>query len=416
MHLTDLDRARLDGAQGEAVRLATAILVDIGRLYDAEKMIPVSLVHDDSIFMVGRAQLDFAEHLVELGGRFAVPVSTNAANIDLTRWREERVSPEEAELHQRLTGAHLDLGAGPSFSCAPYQSGLIPRFGEHVAWAESNATIFANSVIGARTNRYAGLLELCAGLTGRVPYYGLHRDENRLAEIIFDLAEIPQKALTQELIWPLLGYAVGLVAEDRVMAVEGAPTNLGADHLKHFGAAAASSGSVAMFHLVGVTPEAPNISACRAGHGVDCSRPDLGSIREAEEALSGRPGDPDMIVLGCPHFSYQEFDRLARLLDGRKVHSNLEFWVFTGRAVAGWVESSRLAGQFKTAGIKIFTDGCAITAPYDRWNARRVLTNSAKFGAYSYQDQEISVFIGDLEDCVESGVRGRYVRGRKPWD
>jgi predicted aconitase len=418
MLLTDKEKAMLNGEFGEAVRLSMSILVDVGRLYDASNMISVAMVHDDSIFCVGKAQIDFAEHLVQLGGQFAVPTSSNACNIDQQRWREQRFSEESAEQYLRLIKAHLHLGAVPTFTCAPYQAGLIPRFGQDVAWAESNATVFANSVIGARTNRYAGLLELCVSLAGLAPNFGLHKLENRRAEIIININDLTDKMLTEASIWPLLGYAVGESADDRVVAIEGAPAQVSIDALKSFGAAAASSGAVALFHLIGVTPEAPERDAC-----IDKNKPLIedaifpATLREVERKIStAQKGDVDLIVLGCPHFSYQEFLHLTRLLSGRKIHLNVNMWVFSSRSVYHWLIESGLLDTLQDAGIKVFTDGCSLTVPYHLWNTRTIMTNSAKMANYYYSDIGISILYSGLEDCIESAIAGRYIRKRKPWD
>lgn len=417
MLLNDPQKAMLNGECGEAVRLAMSILVDVGRLYDAPDMIPVAMVHDDSIFHVGRAQIDFAEHLVTLGGRFVVPTSSNAGNVDQQRWLEQRFTKVTAEENLRLIKAHLKLGVAPTFTCAPYQAGLIPRFGQDVAWAESNATVFANSVIGARTNRYAGLLELCVGLTGVAPNFGLHQPQNRRAEMLIDIKALSAETLSDDAAWPLLGYAVGELAEDRVVAIEGAPAHVTTDALKSFGAAAASSGAVALFHLIGVTPEAPDKAAC-----LDKSKaliqvaiePD--DIRRVENSLSAAQKNIDLILLGCPHFSYQEFMLLNRFLAGRKIHANVGMWVFTSRSVYQWLRTGGLLDVLEKAGIKIYTDGCVLTVPYHAWDLGALMTSSAKMANYFYSNAGISICYNSLKDCVESAVGGHFVRERKPWD
>jgi len=417
MLLNDPQKAMLNGECGEAVRLAMSILVDVGRLYDAPDMIPVAMVHDDSIFHVGRAQIDFAEHLVTLGGRFVVPTSSNAGNVDQQRWLEQRFTKATAEENLRLIKAHLKLGVAPTFTCAPYQAGLIPRFGQDVAWAESNATVFANSVIGARTNRYAGLLELCVGLTGVAPNFGLHQPQNRRAEMLIDIKALSAETLSDDAAWPLLGYAVGELAEDRVVAIDGAPSNISIDALKSFGAAAASSGAVALFHMIGVTPEAPEKAAClheRKAPAHESISTDI--IRQVECKLSSAPTAVDLILLGCPHFSYQEFLLLTHLLAGRRIHANVGMWVFTSRSIYQWLVIGGLLDVLQNAGIKIYTDGCVLTVPYHAWGVGTLMTTSAKMANYFYSDAGISICYNGLTDCVESAVSGCFVRERKPWD
>jgi predicted aconitase len=179
MRLTDEEKSILDGKQGEAARIALSVLVDLGKVFGAEELMKVSQVHIDTTVYMVDAGLEFAERLADLGGKVAVPTSLNSSAIDLRRWKEYRVPPEIISKHQRLAEAYLKMRGIPTWTCAPYQNGIIPRFGEQIAWGESNAIAFANSIIGARTNRYADLMDICAAIIGKVPKFGLHLTENR---------------------------------------------------------------------------------------------------------------------------------------------------------------------------------------------------------------------------------------------
>jgi len=418
LRLSEEERRILAGKSGPAARLALSVLVELGELFGAREMVQVAMAHDDSVIFVGQAGIEFAEHLVELGGRVSVPTSLNACDIDFERWAELRVPPRALEVNRRIARAHLALGAAPTWTCAPYQAGLVPRFGQHIAWAESNAVAFANSIIGARTNRYPGLIDLCAAIAGRVPKYGLHLRENRQARVLIRLSGLTKEMLALDSIYPLLGYLLGEIAGDRVAALAGLPAQVGMDSLKGFSAAAASSGAVGLFHLVGLTPEAQTLEACLDGpEAVEETEITPRMIARAQARLSpADPGEVDLVALGCPHFSFQEFMELARYLEGRRVHGHLALWAFTSRAVYGWLKDSGLLEKLKNAGAMVFTDGCPLAFPREAWEFKAVMTNSAKMANYCFAQTGLKAVLGGLRDCLETALAGRVRRRETPWD
>jgi hypothetical protein len=417
MHLTDPEKAILDGKHGEAVRIALSVLTDLGELFGAEEMMGVSQVHiDSSVYMV-EAGLEFAEKMAGLGGRVAVPTSLNISAIDLERWKEYRVPPELLEKSHRLERAYLKMGATPTWTCAPYQQGMIPRFGEQIAWAESNAIAFANSVIGARTNRYGDLVDICAAIVGRVPRFGLHLAENRKAEILIRLPGMTAEILGERAVYPLLGFLLGEIAGDRVAAIEGIPRHVEVDCLKGFSAAAASSGAVGLFHVVGVTPEAQTLDLCFEGKKPKAVAEILPRmVHDAEQRLSTARGNRvDLVAIGCPHFSFMEFRELARLMEGKKIHRSMAFWVFTSRTVYGWVKNSGMLKQLTDSGVMVFTDGCPLQIPRGSWDFHVMMTNSAKSANYCYSQTGLDVTYGSLEECIETAITGRICRRNLPW-
>jgi hypothetical protein len=234
MHLNETEKRMRDGEHGDACELAMTILVELGELYGAERMLEISQVHIDMTLYMVDAGVAFAEKMAGLGGRFAVPTQLNPASIDLIRHERLRVPPTLLEKSRRLENAYLTMGAMPTWTCAPYQQGLTPAFGEQIAWGESNAVAFVNSVIGARTERYANLTDICAAIAGRVPALGLHLDENRKAERLISLEGLPENAFNDARIFALLGFVFGEMAGDRVAALAGMPTPVSMDHLKSF--------------------------------------------------------------------------------------------------------------------------------------------------------------------------------------
>ena len=417
MHLTDEEKSILDGKQGGAARIALAVLVDLGELFGAEELMKISQVHIDATLYMVDAGLEFAERIAGLGGEVAVPTSLNPSAIDLLRWKAYRVPAEILTKHKRLEEAYLKMRATPTWTCAPYQNGIIPRFGEQIAWGESNAIAFANSIIGARTNRYADLMDVCAAIIGKVPKFGLHLSANRKAKTLIRLKDISAQMFENEAIYPLLGYLLGEMAGDQVATITGIPQNVKTDSLKGFCAAAASSGAIGLFHMVGITPEAQTLEMCLHGNKpekvIDIT-PDL--IKKAEDRLWTAKSDAvDLIVTGCPHYSPTEFIQLVRLIKGKRVHSSVIFWAFTNRTVYAWIKNNGILKDLSAAGVMVFTDGCPLQYPKETWHFRAAMTDSAKFANYCFSQRGLDAAYGSLADCVETAVRGKICRRESLW-
>ena len=309
------------------------------------------------------------------------------------------------------------MGCRPTWTCAPYQLPGRPSFGQHIAWAESNAIVFANSVLGARTNRYGDFIDIAAAITGRVPRAGLHRDENRRAELVFRLSGISDRLLAEDVLYPVLGQLVGREAGSAVVAIEGLPPDTGEDRLKALGAAAASSGSVALFHAVGITPEAPTLEAALGG------RPSSRTVEVTPERLRdardelGTTSREDLaaVSLGTPHFSLAEFESLMPLLDGIRVNPRVDLFISTGRDVLAEVERRGWLFDLQAAGARIVTDTCTYITPIMRVEDGPVMTNSAKCAWYAPMNVGAEVVFGSLGECVRSAVRGRVWRDEGLW-
>ena len=412
MQLSETEKNMLDGRQGQACRLAMKILNDLGNLYGAEKMIPVSQVHIDMTLYMVDAGVEFAERMADQGGKFSVPTQLNPAAIDLIRPEKLRVPEMLLEKSRRLESAFLAMGAKPTWTCAPYQQGLIPSYGDQVAWGESNAVAFVNSVIGARTERYADLVDVCAAIVGRVPELGLHIEENRKAELLIELEDVPDSVFENPGIYPVLGFIFGELAGDKVAALKGMPKRIPVDSLKAFSAAAASSGAVGLFHILGVTPEAPDVKTCfgnQVSHPTRVITPDM--IESAVSRLN--QGDcriPDLITLGCPHYSVEEFKKLDRLLNSREIMPGIEFWVFTSRNSYDEIRASNLLKKIERCGVKVFTDGCALQYPRQSWDFACAMSDSAKYANYCFSQTGHDVIFASVHDCIETAVTGELRR------
>jgi hypothetical protein len=303
------------------------------------------------------------------------------------------------------------------WTCAPYQLPGRPCLGDHIVGSESNAVTFYNSVIGARTNKYGDYLDVCAALVGRVPYSGLHTDQGRRGRLLFRLDRIPEDLRREDLFHHVLGHRLGRVAQSRVPVIQGLPLDSNEDQLKAISAAAAASGAVALFHAVGVTPEAPDLETAFQGAAPEEEiTVSPGELIEARDSLStGTSGRLEMVAVGTPHFSFTEFERLVPLMDGRRVHDGTLFYVSTSRYVAALIEKEGWMAILKAAGVRVIVDTCTYFAPAVRGCRGRVMTNSAKWAYYAPGLLAVESVFGTLEECVQSAVRGEVWRDQRLW-
>ena len=319
MQLSMDERAALDGREGPAVALAMRVVAETARMMGAERLIPIESAHIDGCLYHGDSGTLFAERLVRDGGRTGVPATLNVGALDLLHAGRVRLDAHKAAMARRMMDAYVALGCQPTWTCAPYQAGHRPRTGAHVAWGESNAVAFCNSVLGARTERYGDLLDICAAIAARAPDYGLHRDANRRATLLVDCSHLDPRLLAEDALYPVLGAWLGRVARGRVAAFAGLPRDTSEDRLKALGAAAASSGAIGLFHVIGVTPEAADLATAFGGAPPTETITLSGAmLRESYDALSTTSASRlDAIAIGSPHLSLDEVRRLLALLKGR---------------------------------------------------------------------------------------------------
>jgi predicted aconitase len=310
---------------------------------------------------------------------------------------------------RRMMEAYRKLGCEQSWTCAPYQAGHRPVLGSDVAWGESNAVAFCNSVLGARTNRYGDFLDIACAISGRAPHYGLHLPQNRRARLVFDVSALPDAFLASSHAWPILGSLYGREVGDAVGVVTGVPHHPGEDALKAFGAAAASSGAVGLFHIAGVTPEAPDLATALGGEPADVTITVTSEMaRDAQRRLStaGDTSRMDAVAIGSPHLSLAEFDALERLLAGRRL--TIPIHACTGRHVVAELDRRGRRKRLEELGVVVVADTCVVVTPILPPNASGVLmTNSGKFAHYAPGNTGYAVIYASLADCVESAITGK---------
>lgn len=404
----------LGGEQGPALAMAMRVLVAFADAVGAPTLLRISGAHVDGCLYHGEAGLDFVQALHRGGGRVRVPTTLNVGSIDLIHPELVRLTAADQAKPRRLMTLHEDLGCVPSFTCAPYQTMFRPLLGDQIAWGESNAIVFANSVIGARTNRYADFIDLCCALTAHAPAWGLHLDENRRGQLLFRLAGFPTSITPTDALFVGVGLIVGARTGDLVPVIEGLPPPRDEDQLKALGAAAASTGAVGLFHAVGITPEARTLDDAIGGAAVlafDTITPD--NVRSALGRLStvGEGAPIAAVCLGTPHFSRPEWERLAILLRAAAPGAGVPIYVNTGRATLQSLQADGLLDDLERYGVVPVVDTCTYVTSILLELDGAAMTNSGKWAHYAPGNIGCEVAFGDLEDCVASAAAGRVVRG-----
>ena len=419
IRLEDHDHTLLSGEAGDGPRLAMSIVVRMAGVVDASELLDIKGAHIDSSLYQGPATLEFAERLADGGSRVQVPTTLNVSGVDVDGWREWAVPEDWAGPARRQMEAYERMGCEPTWTCAPYQTQARPGLGEQVAWGESSAIVFANSVLGARTERYPDLLDICCAVTGRVPAAGLHLTENRRGEVLIDLSGVPPKLAADPAFYPVLGHWVGLRVDRRNPVLDGLAVDPSEDDLKALGAAMASSGSVALFHWVGHTPEAPDLTtAFQRNDPVERLTVELADLRAARDDLGSgllESDGLDLVVLGSPHFSLSEFKTLAPLVRGRQRSPAVRMLITTSRGVRMLAREAGHLAILEAFGAELTVDTCILTTPMLPNDIGRLMTSSAKYAYYVPGLLDRAVAFGSLRDCVESAVVGRVTRDDDVW-
>ncbi|WP_165842163.1 aconitase X [Paenibacillus xerothermodurans] len=410
MLLTDEEKQMLNGDMGPAVKKAMEILVALGESFRAEKMQPIKNVHmaGSSVLVTEEAGTMFVEEMQRQGGKFVTNVTTNPTAIDPSQWREIGIDESDYELQNRLTGAYAKLGANTCNTCIPYLAGNMPRFGEHMAWGESSAVVFANSVCGARTNREGGPSALAAALTGRTPKYGFHLKENRYGKFLVKV-ETPLNDMTD---YGTLGYFTGKIAGQDTPVFFGIPDNPTLEELKALSAALASSGAVSMFHAVGITPEAATLDEAFGGR-----LPEKVLVfgdkekSAAEAALNKEPSDHvDWVLVGCPNASVQEIREVAEALQDKKVAPNVSLWVTTASSMYAMADRVGYVRVIEQAGGTVVRETCPflarsrVIAPKKGY--KTLTTNSAKMAYYAPGQFGLPTHYGNLKRVMQAAING----------
>lgn len=415
IELTEHDQALLDGEHGKAAQVAMQIVLRMAELQGARSLVDVTQAHIDGCIYTGPASLRFAEQLVQWGAKVRVPTTLNSISVDQRRWRELGIDPALGVPASALGDAYMAMGAQLSFTCAPYLLDSAPKAGEQIVWAESNAVVYANSVLGARTLKYPDYLDICIALTGRAPLIGCHLDAQRKARLQI---ELPVLSELDDAFYPLLGYHIGALAGSRIPLVLGLEQSKPSlDDLKAFGAAFATTSAAPLFHIAGVTPEALDpTQVLDADAHVPVEKIRLKDLLLSwRELNSARDNRVDVVSLGNPHFSLSEFAHLARLCRGRHKHPEVVLAITCGRAVLEQARETGYIAVIEAFGATLVTDTCwcMLGEPVIPLAAKTLMTNSGKYAHYAPGLVGRKVHFANLAECVDAACSAT-ASGRLP--
>ncbi len=405
------DRGFLEGNHGEAARLAMEVITTVAAAQGAERLMDVSRVHIDGCIYASPAFLTFARAMADKGGRVRVPTTMNAISVDHANWRAQGVDEGFGLPASQLADAYVEMGARPSFTCAPYLLADQPKQGEEIAWAESNAVIYANSVLGARTVKHADFMDLCIALTGRAARTGVYLTEARRPRRRVHVAR-PEGA--DDAFWPMLGWLVGQAAPDRIPLICGLEdTAPNADDLKALCAAFGTTSAAPMLHVAGVTPEA-ELAPTEDADEVKLTKGDFAALWQMFNAASDQV---DLVSFGSPHFSVAECSALAALMEGREVSPKVTAMITLGRDSLTEIATTGVKARLEASGVRLVADvcWCSITEPVFPPAARVLMTNSGKYAHYGPGLSNRAIRFGSMADCVEAACTGRAKGDLPEW-
>lgn len=409
--LTPSDQSKLSGAEGPAAALAMDVICIMAAVQGARRLIDVTRGHIDGCIYAHAANLIFAETMAKMDARVAIPTTINAISVDRENWQTHDVPPDFGQAACRLADAYVQMGAQPTFTCAPYFDHDPPGVGENIGWSESNAVIFANSVLGARSAKHPDFFDLFVALTGRAPEAGVYLAQNRRPGVIVSIeAPVPQ----DDAFWPLLGWVAGRMAPNEVPLLAGLErAKPSRDDLRALCAAFGTTSAAPLLHIAGATPEAGLAPI-----------PDARVLRITPDDLAAAwcrfnegPLTVDLVALGSPHFSLNETRRLAGLMSGKRIHADTSVIITLGRDVLALARREGLVETLEAAGARLVTDlcWCSITEPVFPPDARTILTNSGKYAHYAPGLSGRQVRFGSLADCAQAAQTGHFSAELPTW-
>jgi len=406
MYLSDIDKRVIYGEGGLANQFSMQILIRLGEIYGAKRMVPIKSAHVGCVYPQFGAAIEIMKKVDDLEGEFCVPTTANPVlnPINFNKWNELNEPLKLQKLAKKQIAYVLKMGAIPVWTCTPYFEGNLPHYGEMISWEESSAVIFANSVLGARSNRTTIGVDIASSIVGRVPEYGLLLDRNRKANILIKLNFEP-KSLFE---YGTLGYIIGKLCGGKIPVIENLPESTNVNHLKVLGSSMATKGGISIFHAVGITPEARTkeeaFQNTKPEFEYAITRKNIkDSIIELNTAKNKKV---DAIAIGCPHAGIEEIKELAILLSGKKVNKDLHFCIFSSERTIELAKKMKFVNIIKGAGAKIFPGSCLVFQSTKLWGWKSVATNSAKYAlTLPSEPNELEVYYTSLEECVDLAVR-----------
>lgn len=408
LELTEGDRAMLDGDDGDVAQLAMEIICAMAVNQGADRLVDVAQGHIDGCIYASHANLIFAEKMADMGARVRVPTTMNAISVDRERWQAQGVAPAFGEPAARLADAYVRMGCRNTFTCSPYLLDTAPKQGDVIAWAESNAVIYANSVLGARTAKHPDFLDLCIAVTGRSPLSGVYLDQHRHAQRIIHI-DLPMGF--DDAIWPLIGYLAGKASPDRIPLLRLATETLPApEDLKALCAAFGTTSAAPMLHVEGITPEADLLSP-----EADDVRITLADMATGWRLLNNGPDDVGLVAIGSPHASIEECRAFANVLGGQRVV--IPTIITAGRQVMANARAEGTLDRLHACGVEVIPDlcWCSISEPVFPVAAKALMTNSGKYAHYGPGLSGRPVRFGSLKACARAALTGVVPPGLPNW-
>lgn len=409
--LSETDRQMLDGDKGRALQIAMQSICTIALVHGAKQLMDISRAHIDGCIYASPANLRFAQTMQAMGGHVRVPTTMNAISVDYANWRKQGIETNFGTAASALADAYISMGALPTFTCAPYLAEDKPRQGETIGWSESNAVIYANSILGARTNKHPDFFDLFIAMTGRVPEVGVYCDNERqpLMEIAVSLP-----AGVDESVWPLIGWIAGNLACDKIPLLTGlARSAPDTDDLKALCAAFGTTSGAPMLHIEGVTPESSRyLERDLPLHSID-----LDDLIQAWQSFNAAHEPVDLVALGSPHLSVDECEKFAACMKGRQTSNELKVIMTVGKETLQQIHDSGVLVQLEQLGIQVVSDvcWCSISRPLFPSEAKVVMTNSAKYAHYGPALSGCQVVFGSLSDCAITATSGKSPGSQPTW-
>ena len=412
--LSETDHAYLKGDHGNVAKAAMETICVMAAVENASSLINVDKGHIDGCILAHDANLIFAEKMAQLGAQVIIPTTINAISVDRENWQNSQLNKDFGKRASRLADAYVQMGVKPTFTCAPYLLTDKPQLGENIGWSESNAVIFANTVLGARTQKHPDYLDLFIAMTGRAPAVGMYSTVGRKARIKIEVA-IPQKwTPDDEVLWPLIGWLAGKMSPDAVPLITGleslSPT---IDDLKSLCAAFGTTSGAPMLHILGQTPESSSQN-CEQ-HPIHLINRE--NLKDAWLELNRGLEKIDLVAVGSPHASIEEIRKISALFAGRRCHIQTRMKITAGRHTIQRAEAEGITKKLEDAGVQLMPDlcWCSIIEPIFPPEAKGLMTNSGKYAHYAHGLSNRHSRLGSLRDCVDAAISGFAAHELPAW-
>ena len=402
LNLSSEDQSILNGEQGIAQKIAMETICKMARLQNAKELISITKGHIDGCILAHDANLMFAEKMYQLGASISIPTTINAISVNRNDWESQGIDPDFGNKASRLADAYVKMGAHPTYTCAPYLLEDIPKEHEVIGWSESNAVIYANSVLGAKTQKHPDYFDLFVAMTGRAPKAGVYLDKERMPKYEINI-DLPSKF--DDSIWPMIGWLIGKFSPNKIPLVTGLEkTSLTADDLKALCAAFGTTSAAPMLYIDGHTP-GDELSNIQQMDKFKITREHLATLWKDFNTADIKV---DLVAIGSPHASLSECRNFVKFFDGKSCSPNVKTIITVGRDVLSEVKEEGILEELKAAGIQVVSDicWCSITEPIFPYNTSVIMTNSGKYAHYAHGLTGRKTRFGSLEDCAKTAQSG----------